>query len=65
MISNDAIHVQVKEERKDGNVKASALQKLTIECVWCMMLGDVLNLFLLRISDTTMTRNMRTWLWDG
>jgi hypothetical protein len=31
--------------------KASAPRKLMITCVQCMMLGDVLNLLLVRVSD--------------
>jgi hypothetical protein len=30
-------------------LKALAPRKLMTTCVWCMMFGDVLNLFLLRI----------------
>ncbi len=38
-----------KEEEKIVMPKASTLQKLMTICVWCMMFGDVLNLFLLHI----------------
>jgi len=50
MISNEAIHVQVKRG-KDGNVEGINTLKLMIACVRCMMFGDVLNLFLLHISN--------------
>jgi hypothetical protein len=49
MIFNDAIHVQVEE--KMVMPKIVAPQKLMTSCVQCMMLGDILNLLLLCISD--------------
>ncbi len=38
-----------EEEEKIVMLKALAPRKLMTTCVWCMMFGDVLNLFLLRI----------------
>jgi len=38
-----------KEEEEIVMPKALAPQKLTTTYVWCMMFGDVLNSFLLRI----------------
>jgi hypothetical protein len=40
-----------KEEEKMEMLKTSTFQKLMIACVWCMMFSDMLNLFMLRISD--------------
>jgi hypothetical protein len=40
-----------KKEEKMVMLKALAPRKLMIACVRCMMFGDVLNLFLLHISD--------------
>ncbi len=50
MISNEAIHIQVKRG-EDSNVEGTSTLTLMIACVRCMMFGDVLNLFLLHISD--------------
>ncbi len=42
---------KLKKEKKMIMPKASAPRKLMITCVQCMMLGDVLNLLLVRVSD--------------
>jgi hypothetical protein len=41
----------LEREEKTIMLKALTPQKLMIACVRCMMFGDVLILFLLRISD--------------
>ncbi len=42
---------KLEREEKTIMLKALTPQKLMIACVRCMMFGDVLILFLLRISD--------------
>lgn len=42
---------KLKKEKKTIMLKALAPRKLMIACVWCMMSSDVLNMFLLHISD--------------
>jgi hypothetical protein len=63
MISNEAIHIQVKRG-EDSNVEGTSTLTLMIACVRCMMFGDVLNLFLLHISDHNQDKERGRCWWD-
>jgi len=55
---------KLKKEEKTVMLKALAPRKLMIVCVWCMLYGDVLNLFLLHTSDHNWEKEHKD-IFDG